>query len=390
MTPADRTGSTLGILAQLVAFDTTSRNSNIPCADWIVDYLARHGVETERFVDATGTKHNLYAIIGPRDVPGTVLSAHMDVVPVDGQPWSSDPFTLRIADGRAYGRGTCDMKGFLACTLALVPEMVRQPLARPIHLAYSHDEEVGCIGVRHMLEKIAPRGPTPAAAFIGEPSSMQVIVGHKGGQRVVATVSGKAAHSSLAPHGVNAVEWGARLVAFIKDRAEMLEAEGARDPLYDVPHSTLHVGIFQGGTSPNIVPHHAEISFECRHIAADDPAALLAPIIAYAEQMLEPRMRRIDPDAGFRFEFRPPLPALEIAPDHEAVTMAKRFAVRNDHAKVAYGTEASLFQDICGIPSVVVGPGNIAQAHKPDEWIALSELSDCSAFIQRLIQFSRQ
>jgi acetylornithine deacetylase len=377
--------NTLTILEKLVAFDTTSRNSNIPCADWIADYLAQFGVKAERFVNAEGDKHNLYAIIGPPDVSGYVLSAHTDVVPVDSQVWATDPFKLTIKGEKAFGRGACDMKGFLACTLAMVPEMVKANLKTPIHLAYSYDEEVGCTGVRDMLVHLAPRKPKPLAAFIGEPSSMQVIIGHKGGQRMICTVKGKAAHSSLAPHGVNAVEYGARLVAKIKDMAEEQEANGKRDALYDVPHSTLHVGIFAGGTSPNIVPHQAEISFECRNISADDPLTYINEIIRYAEEELTPKMRKIDPDTGFEFAFRPLLPALETPVDHPAVTMAKRLAGRNDHAKVAYGTEASLFQEMVGIPSVVVGPGDIDQAHKPDEWILISDLEKCNLFIQRLI-----
>jgi acetylornithine deacetylase len=379
------TAATLDILRTLVGFDTTSRNSNIPCTDWIVRYLENHGVTTERFVNAEGDKHNLYAIIGPKDVPGYVLSAHTDVVPVDSQVWATDPFQLTVKDGKAYGRGACDMKGFLACTLAMVPAMVKANLKTPIHLAYSYDEEVGCTGVRDMLVHLAPREPKPIAAFIGEPSSMQVIIGHKGGQRVLCTVSGKAAHSSLAPHGVNAVEYGARLVAKIKDMAEAQEASGSRDALYDVPHSTLHVGMFSGGTSPNIVPHHADISFECRNISRDDPMTYINEIMRYAHEELTPKMRRIEPTAGFTFELRPALPALETAPDHLAVTLAKRLAGRNDHAKVAYGTEASLFQSMVGIPSVVVGPGDIDQAHKPDEWILVSDLEKCNSFIERLI-----
>jgi acetylornithine deacetylase len=375
----------LDILAHLVSFDTTSRNSNIACADWIVAYLESHGVAVERFPSADGTKHNLYAVIGPGQRPGYVLSAHMDVVPVDGQAWSSDPFTLKIDDGRAYGRGACDMKGFLACTLAMVPEMVKANLTIPIHLAYSYDEEVGCLGVRDMLAKIADRTPRPLAAFIGEPTSMQVVIGHKGGQRVIAKVKGRAAHSSLAPHGVNAVEYAALFVAKLKEAAWKLEAEGTRDALYDVPHTTLHCGILNGGTSPNIVPHEASISFECRYISADDPMDQIGPLIRYADEVLTPRMRAVAPDTGFEFEFRPALPALETAPEEMAVTLAKRLAGRNDHAKVAYGTEASLFQQMCGIPSIVIGPGNIEQAHKPDEWIALAELDRCNAFLKRLI-----
>jgi acetylornithine deacetylase len=380
------TKTTLDILTALVGFDTTSRNSNIACIDWIADYLAKHGIESERFPNAEGDKHSLYAIIGPKHVPGYVLSAHSDVVPVDGQAWTTDPFKLTIKDGKAYGRGACDMKGFLACTLAMVPAMVKANLTAPIHLAYSYDEEVGCTGVRDMLEHLAPREPKPIAAFIGEPSSMQVVIGHKGGQRVTAIVRGKAAHSSLAPRGVNAVEYGARMVAKLKDMADELEVSGPRDALYDVQHSTLHVGMFSGGTSPNIVPHHAEISFECRHISADDPMTYLGEVMHYADEVLTPKMQKIEPTAGFTFHLRPALPALETAPDHRAVTLAKRLAGRNDHAKVAYGTEASLFQSIAGIPSVVVGPGDIDQAHKPDEWIIISDLDKCNLFIKRLIE----
>lgn len=387
--PMTDIAATLAILEKLVSFDTTSRNSNIPCADWIRGHLQPLGVEPEVFVSPAGDKHNLYCIIGPKETPGYILSAHMDVVPVDGQSWSSDPFRLRVEHGKAYGRGACDMKGFLACTLAMVPEMLARPLKTPIHLAYSYDEEVGCTGVRDMLEPLSTRQPRPIACFVGEPTSMRVVIGHKGGQRVLAHVSGKAAHSSLAPLGVNAVEWGARLVARIRDMAEAQEATGARDPLYDVPHTTLHCGIFQGGSAPNIVPHAAEISFECRNISADDASDYIDAIIRYAREELEPRMKRIEPTAGFSFELRPNLPALETAPDHEAVTLAKRLAGRNDHAKVAYGTEASLFQAMAGIPSVVVGPGDIDQAHKPDEWIAVGDLEKCNGFIRRLIEECR-
>lgn len=381
----DRTDATLALLARLVAFDTTSRNSNLPMIDWLRAFLGDLGVPCEVFPDAEGKKASLYATIGPADQPGYVLSGHTDVVPVDGQDWSSDPFTLRVEGGRAFGRGTCDMKGFLACMLVMTPEALRAGLKRPIHLAFSYDEEVGCTGVRPMLEGLAPRAVRPLAAFIGEPSSMQVIIGHKGGQRVMARVRGKAAHSSLAPHGVNAVEWGARLVARIRDKADDLTANGRRDSLYDVPHTTMHVGIFKGGTSPNIVPHEAEISFECRAIGGESPQAHVAEMVRYAETMLQPKMREVDAAAGFDFTYAPAIPALDTAPDHAAVTLAKRLAGRNDHAKVAYGTEAGLFDEIAGITSVVIGPGDIDQAHKPDEWIAVSELEKCNAFIARLI-----
>jgi acetylornithine deacetylase len=379
------TSDTLDLLARLVAFDTTSRNSNLPLVEWLCAFLAERDVPFELFPSEDRRKASVFATIGPVDRAGYVLSGHTDVVPVDGQAWSSDPFRLRIADGKAYGRGTCDMKGFLACMLAMAPAMTEARLKRPIHLAFSYDEEVGCTGVRPMLHEIAPRQVKPLAAFIGEPSSMRVIIGHKGGQRCHARVRGRAAHSSLAPHGVNAVEWGARLVARIRDMADDLAANGARDALYDVPHTTMHVGIFRGGTSPNIVPHEAEISFECRALGGENAESYIGEAIRYAREELEPKMRAIDPSSGFDFAYAPGIPALDTPPDHEAVTLAKRLAGRNSHAKVAYGTEAGLFETIAGIPSVVVGPGDIEQAHKPDEWIAIGELEACNAFIERLI-----
>jgi acetylornithine deacetylase len=379
------TSDTIDLLARLVAFDTTSRNSNLPLVEWLCAFLAERDVPFELFPSEDGRKASVYATIGPADAAGYVLSGHTDVVPVDGQAWSSDPFRLRLADGKAYGRGACDMKGFLACMLAMVPAMQAARLKRPVHLAFSYDEEVGCTGVRPMLHEIAPRAVKPLAAFIGEPSSMQVIIGHKSGQRCFVKVTGRAAHSSLAPHGVNAVEWGARLVAHIRDMADDLAANGARDALYDVPHTTMHVGIFKGGTAPNIVPHEAEISFECRALGGEDADAYITEAIRYAREELEPKMKRIDPSAGFEFAHAAGIPALDTAPDHAAVTLAKRLAGQNGHAKVAYGTEAGLFQEIAGVPSIVIGPGDIDQAHKPDEWIAVSELDKCNAFIGKLI-----
>ncbi len=377
--------TTLDLLRSLVAFDTTSHRSNLECIGWIESYLARFGIGSERFYDDTGLKANMLATIGPRDEPGYVLSGHTDVVPVDGQDWSSDPFDLTVRDGRAFGRGACDMKGFLACCLAAVPAMVEAPLRRPIHLAFSFDEEVGCTGVRFMLRALAARGATARACFVGEPTSMQVVTGHKGGRRVRVAIRGKACHSSLAPQGVNAIEWGARLIAHVRNEADRIAEAGPHDPLYDVGHTTLHVGLFKGGIASNIVPDSAEFTFEVRALGSEDPAVHIAGIRRHADEVLAPRMRAIDPQAGFTFTETQGIPALEIAPDHEAVTLAKRLAGRNDHAKVAYGTEGGLFQQMLGVPTVVIGPGSIEQAHKPDEFIALDQLARCDDFIRHLI-----
>lgn len=381
--------SAKAILADLVRFDTTSRNSNLALIDWVEAYLAQYGVKGERIFDATGQKANLLATIGPVDRAGYVLSGHTDVVPVDGQDWSSDPFTLTERDGRLYGRGACDMKGFLAACLAQVPAMVAQPLEKPIHLAFSYDEEVGCIGVRSMIAALAGRPVLPLACFVGEPTSMNVVIGHKGkrSQRVI--VKGLACHSSLAPKGVNAVHAAARIVAKIADLADELAAEGPQDALFDVTHSTAHVGAIKGGTALNIVSDHAEFIYEIRVVGADDVDALVGRIETYARAELLPRMKQVSPDAEFIFEDLSEFPGLDIAPDHQAVTLAKTLAGRNGHAKVAYGTEAGLFMVRGGIPSVIIGPGDIEQAHKPDEYLAISELAAACTFVGRLVEVAR-
>jgi acetylornithine deacetylase len=380
---------TLEILSTLVAFDTTSRNSNLALIDWTERYLRSYGFVTERFPDATGTKASLLASIGPAGPAGYMLSGHTDVVPVDGQAWSADPFSLRVADGRAYGRGACDMKGFVAACLAAVPAMAAAPLRRPIHIALTHDEEVGCIGARRLCDILARRGWRAAGCFVGEPTGMGVVIGHKGKRNVRVTVRGHGCHSSLAPMGVNAVEWGARLVAEIRRVSEELAATGARDEAYDVPHSTGHVGVFSGGTALNLVPDQAELLFEFRTLPHDDPDALVGAVERFARETLEPQMRQVDPAAGFDFDVYAGSPGLDMAPEDDLVVLAKGLAGRNDHGKVAFMTEAGLFQQLAGIPTVVVGPGSIDQAHQPDEWIALSELERCLGFLQGLLGHCR-
>jgi acetylornithine deacetylase len=377
---------TVEILQRLVAFDTTSRNSNLALIDWAEAHLHDLGFASERVYDASGRKANLFATIGPEGVPGYILSGHTDVVPVDGQAWTSDPWTLTERDGRLYGRGACDMKGFLACCLAAAERLRAADLARPIHLALSYDEEVGCVGARGLVERLR-NGPVRAeACFVGEPTGMQVVVGHKSKRSVRVQVRGFACHSSLAPQGVNAVAYGAEIVTFLNRMAERLGTEGPSDPLYDVPVSTAHVGVLQGGTALNIVPDACEILFEVRTIGGEDPDALVAEVERYVRTELEPRMRAVEPATGIDFEVYAGFPGLDTAPDAGVVTVAKALAGRNDHAKVAYGTEAGLFQTIAQIPTVVIGPGFIDQAHKADEWIAMDELAKCEAFLDRLIE----
>lgn len=377
--------ATSDILAALVGFDTTSRNSNLPLIDWVEDYLGRYGVTGERVYDATGSKANLWVTIGPKDVAGYVLSGHVDVVPVDGQNWTSDPFRLTAKDDRFYGRGTCDMKGFVAAALAAVPAMVAAPLAKPIHLAISYDEEVGCRGVRTLLAVLKDRPLKPEACFVGEPTNMQVVTAHKTGRPMRCTVRGKEAHSSLRPYGVSAIEEAAKLIVRINEIGQRLARRTDLDLLFSVPFSTTSVGVIRGGTVRNIVAGECVVDFDLRCVPGDDPYAIVAEIEAYARDVLEPPMKAIDAAAGFTFEELSLVPGLYTAADAPVTVLAKALAGRNDHAKVAYGTEAGLFQEI-GIPTVVVGPGSIEQAHKPDEFVSRDQLQACLDMLSGLVR----
>ena len=382
---SDDLSETKRILSRLIAFDTTSPNSNLPLIEFIEGYLGSHGIRFRRIPDPVLPKASLWVTIGPQDRPGYVLSGHTDTVPVEGQAWTSNPYEMVERDGRLYGRGTCDMKGFVAACLAKVPAMQRARLATPIHLAISYDEEVGCTGVRPMLAEIARGAVRPLACFVGEPSSMGVIIGHKGSHGIRAIVRGKACHSSMPGEGVNAVEAAADLIVLVRRKAEALAASGARDQGHEVPFSTGLSSVVRGGIAHNIIPDRCEVEFGFRGIAADDPFAICREVIAEARATIEPRMKARDPACGIDFEDVFEYPPLETPADAPVVTLAKALCGRNGHSKVAYGTEASLFVSMAGIPSVIVGPGSIEQAHKPDEWVALSELAAAGRFIDRLI-----
>jgi acetylornithine deacetylase len=383
--PTERHDRIRKLLADLVAFDTTSDRSNLPLIDYVERYLASFGISARRIVDGTGQKASLWVTIGPENKPGIVLSGHTDVVPVAGQDWSSDPFTLTERDRRLYGRGAADMKGFVAVCLAMVPEMRSARLTAPIHLALSYDEEIGCVGVRPLLAEVNRLPVKPLACFVGEPTLMQVTIGHKGKHAVHATFRGQGCHSSLAPTGVNAVEHAADLIAEIRKRARRIAAEGERDELYDIAHTTLLTSIVQGGTALNIVPDRCTLQFEARGLGVREAKQVTDAIVAWAKAEIEPAMQAADPDCGIDFDEILEYPALAMPPDHALVTFAKQLAGRNSHAKVSFGTEAGLFVALAGIPSVVIGPGAIAQAHKADEFLEVSELENCAGFIARLI-----
>jgi acetylornithine deacetylase len=374
------------VLARLVAFDTTSCNSNLPLLDYVEELLAPLPCRIERISDRPATKANLWITFGPQDVPGYVLSGHCDTVPVDGQIWDSDPFKLTQKDGRYIGRGVVDMKGFLAVCLAMAPQMAAARLKIPIHLAISYDEEVGCVGVRSLLQALAGRVGKPLGCFVGEPTNMAVVVGHKGKRAFRTTVRGTGGHSSLGPRFVNAVEWAARLIEYISVAGIELQNSGARDELYDVPHTTLLVSTVAGGTAVNIVPDSCVFDWEYRSIAVDEGAGIGGMIMDFANDVLAPQMQQRAPQAGFEFAELVSYPGLETAPELPVVTLAKTLRGRNEHHKVAFGTEAGLFSAMAGIPSVVIGPGSITQAHRPDEHIDIGELDACARFVAKLIE----
>lgn len=377
--------ASLDLIRKLVAFDTTSRESNLQLIAFVQDYLDGLGIASQLVHSEDETKANLYATIGDPDKSGVMLSGHTDVVPVDGQAWDSDPFEITERDGRLYGRGTCDMKGFIAVTLAMLPQFLERGLETPIHLAFSYDEEVGCIGVRRLIDKLNGMPVKPAMAIIGEPTEMGVVVGHKGKRSYAARMRGLEAHSSLAPQGVNAIEYAAEFIAHLKGMARTIERDGPFDDDYDVTHTTVHTGVVNGGTALNIVPKECRVEFEFRYISKDDPDAIEAKILDFAYNKLTPMMHAVSKDTGIDIECYNDMPALDMNADDEVVTFIKALAGRNDHSKIAFGTEAGLFQQRSGIPSVVCGPGSINQAHKPNEFIELSQIDECEKFMGRLM-----
>lgn len=371
------------LISRLVGFDTTSRNPNMILIDWVRDYLQEHGVESRLSRGEEDGKANLFATIGEGVEGGIVLSGHTDVVPVDGQDWSSDPWTVTEADARLYGRGTSDMKSFIAVVLAFVPEFAARRLTRPLHIALSFDEEVGCTGVGHMLSDIADAGIRPRMCIVGEPTEMKVITAHKGKHSYYGRVRGHEAHSSLIHTGVNAVEAAAEVVAFMKGMARRFRDEGPYDDAYDCPYTSVHTGTFNGGTALNIVPKDCLFEFEWRYLPQDDPEALLAEVQAFADELL-PEMQAVDPHSGIEILPRARIPALNTDEDSDVVGLAKALAGSNAVGKVSFGTEGGHFQEH-GIETVVCGPGSIEQAHKPDEFIALEQVARCEDFMRRLL-----
>jgi acetylornithine deacetylase len=378
--------STPELLARLVYFDTTSHKSNLAIVVFIEDYLAQHGVASTRITSDDGQKASLFATIGPHDVSGVALSGHTDVVPVTGQNWDSDPFTLRTEGGRYWGRGACDMKGFLACALAAVPDFKRRALKVPIHLAISYDEEVGCLGVRPMIAQFRQSLPVPRLTIVGEPTSMRVVDAHKGPVRWQVDVTGRASHSSMAHLGVNAITYAARLIAEI-ERMEAGLKITSRNDRFEPPYATLQVTTLEGGTANNIIPIYCRFGFEIRTLPGVDVDAIEGRLMAYASQACLPEMQAVAPEAGITIKRLYSVPPFAALPGSEAAALALKLLDQNETFAVSYATEAGLFQD-GGSPAIVCGPGDIAQAHTANEWIAVSEIERCMAFINRLADWA--
>ena len=372
------------ILETLVGFDTTSHLSNLALIEWVEAYLDGHGVPHRRVANHDGTKSNLLATIGPSVEGGAVLSGHTDVVPVDGQPWTSDPFSIVERDGRLYGRGTCDMKGFLALALAAVPDLIAANPRKPVHLAFSYDEEIGCLGAPDLIRAIAARVPKPAAVIVGEPTSMEAVSGHKGIAAYRVTVRGKEAHSSLTHLGVSANMAAVQLMAVLGEIADGL---GAADPAspFVPPGASLTIGQVHGGTAINILARECVFSFDLRVPPGADPQVILAPFTA-ATREVDAALKARFMETGVTVERLAAAPALAPEPDGAAEHLARRLAGDNGPTRaVAYAAEAGQFQE-AGYSTVICGPGSIDQAHQADEYVDLSQVERGAAFMARLVE----
>jgi acetylornithine deacetylase len=376
------------MIERLIAFKTVSRDSNLGLIEWVRDYLAGFGATTRLTHDATGKKANLFATLGDSKKPGLILSGHSDVVPVDGQDWDTDPFTTVERDGKLYARGSADMKGFIGIMLAQAPKFAAalnaNRLDAPLHYSLSYDEEVGCIGVRGLIRDLEEHGIRPAGCVVGEPTSMQPIIAHKGTHRFRCKVHGREAHSSYVTHGVNAIEYAARLVVFIREIADRLARSETRDYGFTVPYSTLSTGTIHGGIAANVIPKECLFQFDMRTLPQTSPEGLYREICAHAGQ-LSREMQAVDENSGIDLEWVSQTAGLAAAETDAIVQWAMQLSRHQTVGKVSYGTEAGLFQKM-GVPSVICGPGDIAQAHGPNEFVSLDQLAQCERFMDRILE----
>lgn len=374
----------LELIRQLIRFDTTSRDSNLALIDWVCERLRSHGVSWRLTHDDTGKKADLFATIGDPKRPGIVLSGHTDVVPVDGQAWSVDPWAAVVKDDRLLGRGAADMKSFLGIVLAALPDMLAKPLATPMHIALSYDEEVGCIGVGRMIGDMRAIGVAPGICIVGEPTGMKVVTGHKGKLAMRAHVCGREAHSALAPYAVNALEYAAEMIVQLRRMQREIVQTGPFNAEYDPPYTTLHTGVLHAGTALNIVPRECTFDFEFRTVPQHDPHRLLERLQTYCTQELLPQMHEVAPESRIDFETKSDNPGLHTEESASIVARIERLAQGGRGGKVAFASEAGQFQR-AGFEAVICGPGFIRDAHKPDEFITFDQIRKGEAFIARVI-----
>lgn len=380
--------ATPDLLRRLVSFDTTSTKSNLAIIDFIRDYLAGHGIACRLTPSADGAKSNLFATIGPDIAGGIVLSGHTDVVPVAGQPWDSDPFAIVERDGKLFGRGTSDMKGFIAAALALVPEMAAARLRLPLHLAFSYDEELGCLGVGDLIEDIARSLPRPAICIVGEPTSMQLVNRHKGVYGWRTTITGRDGHSSAPHRGVNAINAAVEIIAWLQRQAESWRRDGPFDDSFDPPYATSNIGQIGGGTAVNIIARECFIEWEIRPIPGVDANETFQRLQDFVDGDLLPRLRLVAPESRIDSVQTSAAPPLRPEADSPAEALIRHLTGANQAVGVAYGTEGGLFQ-AAEISTVICGPGSIQQAHQPNEFIALEQLQACDGFLRRLLDWVR-
>jgi acetylornithine deacetylase len=388
MKPGVPSVASRSMIERLISFKTVSRDSNLGLIEWVRDYLHGFGAITRLTHDATGKKANLFATLGDSKKPGLILSGHTDVVPVDGQDWDTDPFAAVERDGKLFARGSADMKGFIGIILAQAPKFVAalndNRLDAPLHYSLSYDEEVGCIGVRGLIRDLEENNIRPAGCVVGEPTSMQPIIAHKSTNRFRCSVHGREAHSSYVTHGVNAIEYAARLVVFIRQIAERLASAEMRDYGFTVPYSTLSTGVIHGGIAANVIPKDCVFQFDMRTLPSTSPEALHQEIRAHAEALMR-EMQAVDEKSGIQLEWLSQTVGLAAAETDAIVQWAMQLSRKPQVGKVSYGTEAGLFQKM-GVPSVICGPGDIAQAHGPNEFVALEQLAQCEKFMDRILE----
>ena len=376
--------TTIEILKTLIAFPTISADSNMKLIDYCSDQLIKVGAEVKIIKTDNGIKANLYATIGPRNIPGVMLSGHTDVVPVEGQSWSVPAFEMTNKDNKIYGRGTADMKSFVACALHAAIKASEMNLTTPLHLAFSYDEEIGCVGVRSMIEMLKAAPFVPLFCIVGEPTLMQIATGHKGKVNVSVKFTGKEAHSALSTSGLNAIYLASEMINEIRLIQDEIKKQFAHDDEYEIPHTTLHVGKIEGGVALNIVPNSASFLFEIRNLPEDDPNIILTKIRKSAESILTKYLKDF-PTAKIHIEVTNQYPSLTTSKNSDVVNLLKSLTGNNSTFKVSFGTEGGLFSSELKIPTAICGPGSMSQGHKSDEYVSIEQINKCEEILSQLL-----